>query len=118
MLAAISEFDGRPSPPLAIFQLQHSDLNHEQTFPPGELWREFSFRRRAKGPLAKTQYNQTQIDDAIQAFLEGCNPDDGIAILIDSTMRLTTKKHRNPLCNAASPPAPQKPCQILSTVIS
>ena len=35
---------------------------------------------------SRVEYNQTQIEEAIDAFLDGCKPDDDVSILIDSRL--------------------------------
>lgn len=34
----------------------------------------------------RVEYNQTQIEEAIDAFLDSCKPDDDVSILIDSSL--------------------------------
>lgn len=38
------------------------------------------------GPKTKTEYDQTQIDEAIGTLLDGCKPDDDVGIFIDSRL--------------------------------
>ena len=56
-----------------------------QTFPPGDVVAGVQFPSKGPGgPKTKIEYNQTQIDEAIEALLDGCRPDDDVGILIDS----------------------------------
>lgn len=58
-----------------------------QTFTPGEVVAGIQFPSKGpSGPQTRTEYNQHQIDEAIEAFLNGCKPDDDVNILIDSTI--------------------------------
>lgn len=58
-----------------------------QTFQPGEIVGGVQFPSKGlKGPKTKIEYNQTQIDEAIETFLNGSMPDDDVGILIDSRL--------------------------------
>ena len=47
-----------------------------QTFPPGDVVAGVQFPSKGPGgPKTKIEYNQTQIDEAIEALLDGCRPD-------------------------------------------
>jgi hypothetical protein len=59
----------------------------KQTFPPGKIVAGVQFPSNdSGGPQTRIEYNQTQIDEAIEAFLDGCKPDDDVGILIDSRL--------------------------------
>src|SRR5580658_27443 len=59
----------------------------KQTFPPGEVVAGVQFPSKGPGgPKTETEFNETQIDEAIETFLDGCKPDDDVAILIDSRL--------------------------------
>lgn len=58
-----------------------------QKFAPGPVVSGVQFPSRdTGGPEARTEYSQTQIDEAIDTFLAGSKPDDEVAILIDSRL--------------------------------
>lgn len=72
--------------PFSTLQPFRFDITR-QTFPPGEVVAGVQFPSKGPGgPKTKTEYNQTQIDEAIEAFLDGCKPDDDVGILIDSRL--------------------------------
>jgi hypothetical protein len=59
----------------------------KQTFPPGKIVAGIQFPSTDPGgPKIKTEYNQNQIEEAIEAFLDGCKPDDDVSISIDSRL--------------------------------
>lgn len=59
----------------------------KQTFPPGEVVAGVQFASKGPGgPETRTEYSHAQIDEAIDTFLDGCKPDDEVAILIDSRL--------------------------------
>ncbi len=58
-----------------------------QTFPLGEVVAGVQFPPTGPhGPETRTEYNQTQIEEAIETFLDGCKPENDVAILIDSRL--------------------------------
>jgi hypothetical protein len=58
-----------------------------QIFSPGDVVAGVHFPSRDPGgPKTRFEYDQTQIDEAIEAFLDGCKPDDDVGILVDSRL--------------------------------
>ena len=58
-----------------------------QTFPPGDIVAGIQFPSRGPGgPKTQTEYNNTQIHEAIEVLLAGSKPDDEVSIMIDSRL--------------------------------
>src|SRR5882724_12790374 len=72
--------------PLSKFQPFRFDITR-QTFAPGKVVAGVQFPSRDPGgPKTTTEYIQTQIEEAIDTFLDGCTPDDDVSITIDSRL--------------------------------
>jgi len=58
-----------------------------QAITPGKVVAGVEFPTKAiEGQKVRTEYNQNQVDEAIDAFLDGCQPDDEVSILHDSRL--------------------------------
>ena len=58
-----------------------------QTFAPRQIAAGVQFSLGdPRGPLIETEYNKSQIEEAIDAFLDGSKPNDGVSITINSRL--------------------------------
>ena len=49
---------------------------------PGKIVGGIEFPSKERGDTTETEYNQTQVEQAIEIFLKGCRPDDEVSISV------------------------------------